>query len=218
MKAAIAGVLIGLAPAGGGFGPFGLGAAEAATKPSPKSAASRGTIPSAKRSPPARKAAEPVALGFISARYAVYKPAFSGALHPAAYGRFPSRINRLVSQEFPPTPEYSYLYTPNSVITAAPSATSYRYAADNRFLLSPVPGARSVAEAYSWNRSWINANTMRVAGQGYRALPHRGIGRDPGKKIDNTLDPRGLSPEPAPSEMNQALRNLRLPASLGASP
>ena len=216
----LVGSMLALAMFDPGLGLPGTGqemAAPARSKKAPRPLRKKQVQP-APRSPD-KHDAEATPSGFLSPRSAVYSQSFTPASETRSYGRFPSRINPLVSQEFPATPEYTYLYTPSSVLTTAPAAMSYRYAADNRFLLTPASGVRAIAEAYSWKRSWIHqAAAAGMSSQVYRYQNRPSVSRDPGKKIDNTLSPDGLSREALGSELNAALRNLRLPTVLGPSP
>lgn len=216
----LVGALLSLVLFDAGLGLPGVGQAMAAPAPSKKPARTTAKKPLQPAAPDREKRdAEAAPSGFMSARSAIYSPSFAPAVETRPYGRFPSRINPLVSQEFPATPEYTYLYTPSSVLTTAPAAMSYRYAADNRFLLTPASGIRAIAEAYSWKRSWIHqAAAAGMNNQVYRYQNRPSVSRDPGKKIDNTLDPGGLTRATEGSELNAALRNLRLPTGLGASP
>lgn len=210
-------LLFSAAPCEPSVGPTGLAVARAgAAEAGPRKVRARSTqrrpSPAAAARPGHERMDKPEmssGLGFV------HIAAFSAPLHNGAYSRFPSIINPLVTQEFPATPEYNYLFTQSSVVGTPPVAMNYRYVADHRFLLRPVSGATFVADAYSWNRSFAYQITSRMNAQAAREANRPSVSRNPGQKIDNTLRPDGMNPDPRPSELNAALRNLRLSPTSG---
>jgi hypothetical protein len=179
--------------------PIAVAAEQKRRPPSPKAAVK----------PPPDEQAAPASL-LPAARFG-YMPSFAPAPSGLPYASFPCFINPLVTQTYPATPEYTYLYVPSPVPETPPSAANRRYRADNASLMAPLSASRQLPEAYSWRKSWLSQTmAMRRAGRTSRAVDQPSIGRAAGQKIDNTLRPDAFRPEGsilAPG----SLGDLRLP-------
>jgi hypothetical protein len=143
---------------------------------------------------------------------AAHAPSFSAPLYEAPYAAMSFIANPIVSAEYRATPDYNYLYTPASTYRSAPRVRSHRYAADNSYLLRPMPGSQAVASAYRWKyctevASTSDPDALRAKGLSSKA-DRASAGRGAGRKIDNALKPHLGQQEPW--RATTALSDLRL--------
>ncbi len=119
--------------------------------------------------------------------------------------------NPLVSSPYKATAEYDFLYTPALISSSQPPLRTYRYRADNGYLLRPSPAYQVAAWSYQWTRSPANQTAVRAV-QGHPRVNAPAASRNPGQKIDNSLGTRAMLPhdEKALWQPSAAMQGLQL--------
>jgi hypothetical protein len=136
------------------------------------------------------------------------KASFSSGLYRGPYNLISTVVIPLVSAQYKATPDYEYLYTASSAYSTMPTVPSYRYAADNSYLLRPSSSYHSAASAYRWR----NCTSFRPDAEQHASLERPRTGRDGGQKAAGGLKPSAIMQgdqqrlwQPSP-----ALRDVRL--------
>jgi hypothetical protein len=94
--------------------------------------------------------------------------------------------NPLVSSPYKATLEYDYLYTAALISRSPPPLTTYKYRADNSYLLRPAPAYQVTAWAYQWTRATAYRTAIR-ASRSFSPGNEPATSRRLGQKIDNEL-------------------------------
>lgn len=138
-------------------------------------------------------------------------PAFVPFPQPSSYAVVSFAPNPLVSSPYKATAEYDFLYTPALISASPPPLKTYRYRADNGYLLRPSPAYQVAAWSYQWARSPANQTAVRAV-QGHPRVNAPAASRNPGQKIDNGLGTRAMLPrdEKALWQPSAAMQDLQL--------